>query len=110
MEEFNKYENHPYIKIPTSSNSVVSSPLDGSVVSATYNDAEEYVVIFQHKYDLISIYRHNGGLLCKWGDEVKAGTPIAVAGDKLNGERTTFVYIEMWRDGEPVNPADYINF
>lgn len=110
QEPFNKFENHNYIKVSTESNSVVSSPLDGTVVSASYNDAEEYVVVIQHKYDLISLFRHNGGLLCKTGDVVKAGTPVAVAGDKLNPERSTYIFIEMWRKGEPVDPTLYITF
>jgi murein DD-endopeptidase MepM/ murein hydrolase activator NlpD len=44
------------------------------------------------------------------GDLVKAGDPIAIAGN--TGELTTgpHLHFELWYNGNPVNPMNYINF
>jgi murein DD-endopeptidase MepM/ murein hydrolase activator NlpD len=49
-------------------------------------------------------------LLKKEGEFVKAGDPIAIIGQ--TGELTTgpHLHFELWSDGTPVNPKDYINF
>ena len=54
------------------------------------------------------------GSLTKWlikvGDQVKAGEVIAIIGN--TGELTTgpHLHFELWSEGYPVNPTDYIDF
>jgi murein DD-endopeptidase MepM/ murein hydrolase activator NlpD len=49
-------------------------------------------------------------LLKRTGDRVKAGESIAIIGN--SGEQTTgsHLHFELWHNGVPLNPEDYIAF
>jgi len=49
-------------------------------------------------------------LLKQQGNIVKAGEPIAIVGE--SGELSTgpHLHFELWYNGTPVNPRDYIAF
>ena len=69
-----------------------------------------FVIQIQHNHNLISIYKHNSRLLKKPGETVKAGEAIAIVGN--SGELTTgpHLHFEIWHNGTPLNPKDYIGF
>jgi len=69
-----------------------------------------YVIQVQHAANIISLYKHNARPLKKQGDKVKAGDAIAIVGN--SGELTTgpHLHLELWQNGIPVNPEDYIVF
>lgn len=56
------------------------------------------------------MYKHNGALLKQQGDFVKSGEAIASVGS--TGELTTgpHLHFELWYNGYPVNPLNYIDF
>jgi len=68
------------------------------------------VIIIEHNYGLLSVYKHNSSLTKEQGDFVKSGEVIAAAGSA--GELTTgpHLHFELWNEGNPVNPKDYIDF
>jgi murein DD-endopeptidase MepM/ murein hydrolase activator NlpD len=49
-------------------------------------------------------------LLKSQGDLVTAGEVIAVVGDTGEFSYGPHLHFELWVDGYPVNPSDYINF
>jgi murein DD-endopeptidase MepM/ murein hydrolase activator NlpD len=69
-----------------------------------------YVIQIQHENNLVSVYKHNAELLKKIGSRVKAGEAIAIVGN--SGELTTgpHLHFELWYNGTPVNPQDYVVF
>ena len=101
---------HPFIDITAPAGSVVKATLDGTVISAEWNNDSGYTMQIQHEGDIISVYKHNEKLLKKSGDKVTAGTPIALIGD--TGEHSTGIHLhfELWHKGEAVDPTKYINF
>lgn len=101
---------HPYIDITAPGNSVVMSVLDGTVISAGWNDTEGYTIRIQHEGDIISVYKHNQKLLKETGDKVTAGTPIAVLGGTGSTSDGDHLHFELWHKGEAVNPTKYISF
>lgn len=107
---FNPSENHYGIDIVSTQNEVISAPLNGSVIMATWTLETGYVIQIQHDNDLISVCKHNAELLKKQGERVKAGEAIAIMGN--SGELTTgpHLHFELWHKGSPINPADYIIF
>ena len=88
----------------------VKSVANGTVIFAEWTSDTGYVIIVEHKDNLISVYKHNGSLNKSQGDLVKAGEVIAAVGN--TGELTTgpHLHFELWRKGKALNPQDFINF
>ena len=101
---------HPFIDITAAEGSVVKSTLDGTVISAYWDNDSGYTIHIQHEGDIISIYKHNEKLLKKTGDKVSAGSPIALVGNTGDLSTGTHLHFELWHQGEAVDPAKYINF
>lgn len=108
--KFDLLEKHYGVDIVASHNEAVKSVLDGTVILSTWTPETGNVIAVQHSGNLISVYKHCATLLKQEGDLVKAGDPIAIAGN--SGELTTgpHLHFELWYNGNPVNPTDYINF
>ncbi|MEF9985668.1 MAG: M23 family metallopeptidase [Bacteroidales bacterium] len=109
-EEYNIAINHPFTDIAAPANTVVSAVLNGTVISADWNDEYGYTIQVQHDNNLISIYKHNAKLLKKSGDKVSAGTPISLVGNTGTLSNGFHLHFELWHKGEPINPAEYIKF
>ncbi len=109
-EGYNLAINHPYVDIAAEENATVYSILDGTVISAGWNDDTGYVIIVQHNNDLVSIYKHNDRLLKKAGDKIKTGTPIAIVGGTGSLATGVQLHFELWHAGESVDPVKYISF
>ena len=77
---------------------------------ATWTSDEGHVIYVQHKYNLISVYKHNSMLLKKVGEKVKAGEAIAIVGN--SGELSTgpHLHLELWHNGNAIDPSDHIIF
>lgn len=102
--------NHFGVDIVSNLNEPILSVLDGTVILAGWTLEAGYVIQVQHGNNLISIYKHNSQLLKDMGDRVKAGEAIAIVGN--TGEYTTgpHLHFELWFNGKPLNPRDYILF
>jgi len=108
--KFNLNSNHFGIDLVAAPNAVVKTIYDGTVIMSTWTSETGYVIQVQHTANIISVYKHNARLLKKQGDRVKAGDAIANVGN--SGELTTgpHLHLEIWQNGTPVNPEDYIVF
>jgi len=108
--EFNPAQNHYGIDIVSKQNEAIKCVLDGTVILSNWTLETGYTIAIQHQQNIVSVYKHNSALLKKEGEFVKAGEPIAIVGQ--TGELTTgpHLHFELWNDGNPVNPKDYINF
>jgi murein DD-endopeptidase MepM/ murein hydrolase activator NlpD len=109
-DKYNAKQSHYGVDIVAQPNEVVKSTLDGTVILATWTLETGYIIQIQHQNNIISIYKHNANLLQKAGNQVKAGDAIAILGN--SGELTTgpHLHFELWYNGKPVNPEDYIIF
>jgi murein DD-endopeptidase MepM/ murein hydrolase activator NlpD len=107
---FNLAEEHFGVDVAASENEPVKATLDGTVISSGWNPEDGYVIQIQHSNNLISVYKHNAALLKKTGQFVKAGEPIAIIGN--SGEHSTgpHVHFEIWYNGAPVDPQEYVVF
>ncbi len=107
---FNPSQGHFGIDIVASDETIISSTLDGTVIFAEWTLETGYTIGIQHPNNLISIYKHNSQLLSEPGSFVQAGEPIAVIGDTGLYSTGTHLHFELWFNGNPVNPLDYILF
>jgi murein DD-endopeptidase MepM/ murein hydrolase activator NlpD len=107
---FNPAGNHFGVDITSKENDAVKATLDGTIILSTWTLATGNVIIIQHKDNIISVYEHNSVLMKKIGDHVQAGDVIAIVGN--SGELATgpHLHFELWYQGSPVNPIDYITF
>ena len=109
-EPYNAKEKHYAVDIVVAKDTPIKATADGIVVFAEWTASTGYVIIIEHSYGLISIYKHNAALIKEQGDLVKAGEVIATAGN--TGELSTgpHLHFELWNDGYPINPTNFIDF
>ncbi|WP_242203323.1 M23 family metallopeptidase [Aestuariivivens insulae] len=109
-EPYNLKEKHYAIDVVVAKDTPVKAVADGTVIFAEWTAATGNVVIIEHSHGLISVYKHNGALIKSQGDLVKAGEVIATAGN--SGELSTgpHLHFELWNDGYPINPSNFIDF
>ncbi|MEX0986259.1 MAG: M23 family metallopeptidase [Bacteroidales bacterium] len=107
---FNPLEKHYGIDLVAGPNEVVKATLDGTVTMATWTLETGYVIQIQHDFNMMSVYKHNAELFKTVGLKVNAGDAIAIIGN--SGELTTgpHLHFELWHNGVPLNPTDYIVF
>lgn len=109
-EGYNIRDKHFGVDIVASHNAPVKSVADGTVIFAAWTAETGNVIIVEHGYGLISVYKHNSSLTKEQGERVLRGEVIATAGS--TGEYTTgpHLHFELWSEGRPVNPKDFIDF
>ena len=107
---FNQEEKHFGTDVVASKDMVVVATLDGTVTMANWTLKTGYVIQLQHDNRILSVYKHNAELLKEVGDHVKAGEAIAIIGN--SGELSTgpHLHFELWKNGSPLNPENYIVF
>lgn len=107
---FDPINRHYGVDIVAKTNDVVKATLEGTVIFASWTPDMGYIIGVQHAGNFFSIYKHNAVLLKKEGDFVKAGEAIAIVGD--SGELSTgpHLHFELWFNGIPINPGDYLSF
>ncbi|WP_274475002.1 M23 family metallopeptidase [Mangrovimonas aestuarii] len=107
---YNPKDKHFAVDIVVAKDTPIKAVGDGTVIFAEWTTDTGYVIILEHSHGLISVYKHNASLTKNQGDLVKAGEVIAIAGN--TGELTTgpHLHFELWSDGYPVNPTNFIDF
>ncbi|NTV83610.1 MAG: M23 family metallopeptidase, partial [Bacteroidales bacterium] len=108
--QYNPAQKHYGIDIVAKQNEAVKAVLDGTILFSNWTLETGYVIAVQHSQNIVSLYKHNSALLKKEGDYVRAGDPIAIVGE--TGELVTgpHLHFELWSDGNPVDPKEYITF
>jgi murein DD-endopeptidase MepM/ murein hydrolase activator NlpD len=107
---YNPANRHFGIDIVSKMNEAVKSVLDGTVILSAWTLQTGNIIAVQHQSNIISVYKHNSVLLKKEGDNVKAGDPIAIVGESGEMQTGPHLHFELWYNGNPVNPREYISF
>lgn len=108
--DFDPAHDHFGVDLVAEPDAVVKAALDGTVTLSNWTLETGYVIQIQHDYEIITVYRHNATLFKTVGEKVAAGDAIAIVGN--SGELTTgpHLHFELWHDGVPLDPVDYIVF
>jgi len=107
---FDPSSGHYGVDIVAKDNEPVKAVAEGSVIFSGWSQEYGYTLIIQHKAGTISVYKHNSELLEREGSYVGAGNVIAIIGN--TGELTDgpHLHFELWYNGNPVNPEEFVSF
>lgn len=95
----------PYVYVLAGKYLPVSAIYRGTVLNASYITGRGVVVTVQHPNNFVSIYSGLADVHATKGDKVEAGQRIGVA--REGNFPFTF---ELWHNGAPLTPKDYILF
>jgi murein DD-endopeptidase MepM/ murein hydrolase activator NlpD len=109
-QSFDPEKDHLGTDVVANENEVIYSALDGIVVFSEWTAETGYVLIVQHANQFITAYKHNSSLLKRQGELVQSGEPIAIIGNTGELSSGPHLHFELWYDGFPVNPENYIAF
>ncbi len=103
-------EEHFGVDVVAKNNEPIMCVANGTVILSSWTQDSGYVIAIQHSDNLISVYKHNSGLLKKVGNFVLGGEVIAIIGN--TGELTDgpHLHFELWYKGNPVNPEYFVSF
>jgi murein DD-endopeptidase MepM/ murein hydrolase activator NlpD len=81
---------------------------NGSVILINGDEESGYLIAIQHENGFISLYYNNSKILKQTGNFVKRGDVVSEVDKKLKPGKD--LYFELWHNGNPVNPQNFINF
>ena len=109
IREFDAASNHYGIDIQNKKNTIITSVAEGIVIYTGFDPLNGNTIVIQHPGNIISIYKHNEVLLKSVGAKVNMGEAIAKMGSSgQNSILSAHLHFELWYNGFPVNPLDYI--
>lgn len=109
-DTYNPKEKHYAIDIAVEKDSPVKAVADGTVIFTGFTAETGFVIIIEHTKGFLSVYKHNSTLHKEQGDLVKSGEAIANAGSTGVLSTGPHLHFELWNDGYPVNPLNFIDF
>lgn len=103
---FNPEQNHNGITIQPTQTNTISSIMDGTVISSTWEPSIGWSIYIQHAGGLISIYKGLSNSILEIGQRVESGETIGYIGTNESAQLT----LELWYSGYAVDPENYISF
>lgn len=107
---FDPKEKHFGVDILGPKNAAIKAVMDGYVISSDWTLESGNTIAIQHANNIVSFYKHNSSLLKKAGSFVQAGEAIAIIGNSGTLSDGPHLHFELWYNGTPVNPTEFINF
>jgi murein DD-endopeptidase MepM/ murein hydrolase activator NlpD len=107
---YNAKEKHFAVDIAVANGTAVKSVADGTIIFAGWTAETGYVILIEHTNNYLSVYKHNEIVYRAQGDLVQTGEVIAVAGSSGEFSTGPHLHFEMWYQGYPVNPTNFIEF
>ena len=110
IDGYNIENKHFGVDLVCKENSIICTVSEGVIVTSDWTKETGFVIGVQHSRGFLSFYKHNSVLLKDVGEYVKGGDPIAIVGN--SGELTSgpHLHFELWKNGQSVNPENYISF
>ena len=110
IQPYNAKNKHLAVTLALVKNTPIKSVATGTIVFADWTPSFGYVVIIRHQDGILSVYKNAGSLTKKQGDTVKSGEVVALAGNSINPNASITLHFELWKDGFPIDPTQFINF
>ena len=91
-------------------NGTGSAATDGTVIGYDGSTTTKDFTIANHENGYLSVYKHNESLNKEQGDLVKSGEVIATVGSTGELSSGSHLHFELWNNGYPVNPMNFMDF
>lgn len=109
-EQYNPGAKHYAVDIALAKDTPIKSVANGTVILADWTPTNGNVIIIRHNDGILSVYKHVASLTKEQGDIVKSGEVIALAGSTGTQSTGVHLHFELWKDGYPINPTQFIDF
>lgn len=110
IEKFNAKNKHLAVDIALTKNTPIKSISNGTIVFADWTPSAGNVIILRNNNGFISVYKDLESLTKSQGDVVKTGEVIAIAGSTGHESKGIHLHFELWKDGYPIDPTQFIEF
>lgn len=107
---FNIKDDHFGVDVVTKPDETIKAPIDGTIVYTGFTVQDGFIIHIQHANNIMSVFKHNARLLKKTGDRVKTGEVIANVGNTGTLSKGHHMHFEIWYNGMPVNPEEFVSF
>mgnify|MGYP005853529641 CR=1 FL=1 len=101
IKPFNSKDKHFNIEMALVNNSPIKAIANGTVIFAEWIPMQGNIVILRHNDGIISTYKKLASLTKSQGDIVRTSEVVGLAGETLE--------FELWKDGYPINPSQFID-
>lgn len=109
-DKFNARQKHYAVDIAVPKNTPIKAVLNGNVIFADWTPSNGNCVIVRHNNGFISVYKHAAEVSVEQGDVVKTGEVVALAGSTGRESTGVHLHFELWKDGYPIDPEQFISF
>ena len=109
-EQYSSKDKHFAVDIALAKDTPIKSVAGGTVILADWTPTNGNVIIIRHNDGILSVYKHAATLTKEQGDVVKSGEVIALAGSSGTQSTGVHLHFELWKDGYPINPTQFIDF
>ena len=111
INRFNSEAGTYGVEVKPLSDKTINAVNDGIVILSTWAPSEGYLLYILHSDNYISVYKHYSPMTKRSGERVKAGDVLGYTGvSKLNSTKQGIFKFELWYNGTPVNPENYLTF
>ncbi|MCC6372677.1 MAG: M23 family metallopeptidase [Bacteroidia bacterium] len=107
---FNLSDEHFGVDVVTKPDETIKCTLDGTIIFTGFSSKDGNIVQVQHNNNLVSIYKHCSAFLKQTGNRVKSGEVIAVVGNTGEKSNGPHLHFELWFNGTPINPQEFVAF
>ncbi len=107
-QEFDPEHQHFGIDFAGKDGSIISAATDGIIIFAGWTYEDGNMIMLAHGNGYRTTYKHNRALLKSAGATVRRGEPIALLGNTGKTSYGPHLHFEVWKDGIPQNPKDFL--
>lgn len=107
---YNIQEDHFGVDVVTKPDESIKAPLDGTIIYTGFTVEDGYIIHVQHSNNLMSVFKHNSRLNKRIGERVKTGEVISSVGNTGVNSKGPHMHFELWYNGTPVNPEEFVAF
>ncbi|MFZ4435295.1 MAG: murein hydrolase activator EnvC family protein [Flavobacterium psychrophilum] len=110
IQKYSVKNKHLYLDVAVAKNTPIKSIADGTVIFSDWTPTNAFVIVVRHTNGFISVYKNAASQTKEQGDVVKTGEVIALAGAAGRESTSSQLRFELWKDGQPVDPTQYMAF